>query len=237
MTSRLRIASPRQKGSQAVFTGIIERTGRLARLDPRPGGMRLRIDLIPGAAGGEREPAGPLRWDDLRTGESIAVDGCCLTLVGAEGENLSFDVIEETLRRTSLGARRPGDPLHLERALRLGDRLGGHIVSGHIDGTGIVAAVRADPRETLLTVEVPADVPVRVVHKGSIAIDGVSLTVAAVDGPRFTVALIPHTLAVTSLGARRPGDRVNLEMDPIGRWIETLLAQRGALPATPGGAP
>jgi len=216
-----------------VFTGIIERTGRLAALEPRPGGMRLRIERAPAAV----FDGGAAPWDDLRIGESIAVDGCCLTLVAADPETIAFDVIEETLRRTSLGERRPGDPVHLERALRLGDRLGGHLVSGHIDGTGRVASVRADLRETIIAVEIPPRTPVRVVHKGSIAIDGVSLTVASVEGARFTVALIPHTFAATNLGRRRPGDLVNLESDPIGRWVETLLRERGVLPPTSGGAP
>lgn len=216
-----------------MFTGIIERTARLAAIEPRPGGVSLRL-ARPEAVG---DGGGAAPWDDLTIGESIAVDGCCLTLVAADAAGIAFDVIEETLRRTSLGLRRPGDRLNLERALRVGDRLGGHLVSGHIDGTGRTVAVRADPRETILTVEIPAGVPVRVVHKGSIAIDGISLTVASVDGPRFTVALIPHTLAATNIGSRREGDLVNLESDPIGRWVETLLVERGVLPPSPEGAP
>lgn len=216
-----------------MFTGIIERTGRVAALDPRPGGLRLRLERAPATvAAGD-----PASWADLTVGESIAVDGCCLTLVAADRATLDFDVVEETLRRTSLGARRPGDLVNLERALRLGDRLGGHLVSGHIDGTGRVEAVRADGRETVLAVAIPAGAPVRVVHKGSIAVDGVSLTVASAERSRFTVALIPHTLAATNLGARRAGDLVNLESDPIGRWVETLLIERGVLPRATGGTP
>jgi len=191
-------------------------------------------------------------WADLQVGESIAVDGCCLTLVASwpgtadralpdlggsdlgsseagapSGRAIAFDVIEESLRCTALGDRRVGDRVNLERALRLGDRLGGHYVTGHVDAAGRITAVRADEEETRVTVEIPPGSPVRVIHKGSITVDGVSLTVAAVDGPRFTVALIPHTLAVTNLGDRQVGDRVNLEMDQIGRWVETLLAERG----------
>jgi riboflavin synthase len=205
-----------------VFTGIIESSARLIRREPRTGGgERLRIELWSPAAG---EGMG----EALSIGESIAVDGCCLTLVGAEGHGLAFDVVAETLRRTNLGSRRPGERMNLERALRVGDRLGGHLVTGHIDGTGTVVELREAPGETRLTVEIPAGVPVRVVEKGSIAIDGVSLTIAETAGARFTVALIPHTLAVTNLGERRAGDRVNLEMDQIGRWVESLLAERGA---------
>jgi riboflavin synthase len=214
-----------------VFTGIIENTGRLVASELRPGGRRLRVEPRPSRNG----PGAAAVWDDPRIGESIAVDGCCLTLVAADDRAFAFDVIEETLRRTTLGLRRTGDLVHLERALRVGDRLGGHLVSGHIDGTGRVVSVRAGAEETILTVEIPRGVPVRVVHKGSVAIDGVSLTIAAVDGPRFAVALIPHTLAVTNLGSRREGDLVNLESDPIGRWVETLLVERGVLPPIPGG--
>lgn len=218
-----------------MFTGIIDRSAPIEALEPRPGGLRLRVSAT--AISSVDGDLGP--WADLRTGESIAVDGCCLTLVeeaeGPRGPTLAFDVIEESLRRTSLGARGVGDRVNLERALRVGDRLGGHYVTGHIDGPGTVSAVRADAEETVVTVEIPPETPVRVIHKGSITIDGVSLTVASVDGPRFTVALIPHTLAVTTLGERRVGDRVNLEMDPIGRWVESLLTESGALPGPPGG--
>ncbi len=225
-----------------MFTGIIERSCSVRAIEPRAGSSRLRVERRPATimTGGAdpsnaRGFSGDPGWDDLQVGESIAVDGCCLTLVQFDQEALSFDIIEESLGKTTLGGRRPGARLNLERSLRLGDRLGGHLVSGHIDGTGVVAEVRADAEETRITIEVPVEVPVRVVHKGSIAIDGVSLTVASVDGARFTVALIPHTLEVTNLGERKVGDRVNLEMDQIGRWVDSLLAERGFGPPAVGG--
>lgn len=212
-----------------MFTGIVERTGTLARSEERPGGRRLVIDR------GDDPPrtadSGPAPWEHLTLGESIAVDGCCLTLVAFERTELSFDVIEESLRCTTLGDRAVGDSLNLERALRVGDRLGGHIVSGHVDGTGTVVEVRADEEETRITIEIDPAAPVRVIHKGSITIDGISLTVAAVEGRRFTVALIPHTLEITNLSDRIVGDRVNLEMDQIGRWVEVLLRESGVLPS------
>ncbi len=212
-----------------MFTGIIECAGRLVSLEDRPGGMRLRIDLGPAAsAPGAGNHSAP--WDQLVIGESVAVDGCCLTLVEFGANQLSFDVIEESLRCTNLGERRVGDRLNLERAMRLGDRLGGHIVSGHVDATCPIVAIQSDEEETRITVEIPVGAPIRVIHKGSIAIDGVSLTVAAVDGPRFTVALIPHTLVLTNLSDRNVGDGVNLEMDQIGRWVESLLVERGTMP-------
>lgn len=219
-----------------MFTGIIERASPLVTLSDRPGGQRLTLDL--GAIEGP-SVAGSDPWGGLEIGESIAVDGCCLTLVEVAGTTLSFDVIEESLRCTNLGARRVGDRLNLERAMRLGDRLGGHYVSGHVDTTAPIVAIEAETEETRFTIDIPAGAPVRVIHKGSITIDGVSLTVAAVDRSCFTVALIPHTLEITNLSDRRVGDHVNLEMDQIGRWVESLLIERGSLPdaSHAGGTP
>ncbi len=197
-----------------MFTGIVNCTGRLERLQEIPSGRRLTLQL----------PQNDLEmWANLALGESIAVDGCCLTLVETSGGSLSFDVLDETLRCTNLSERNPGDALNMERALRVGDRLGGHYVTGHVDGTGRVTEVSHGSNDTLLTVEIPAEVPVQVIHKGSITLDGVSLTVAKIDPPRFTVALIPHTLEITNLSDRQVGDRVNLEMDQIGRWVKSLL--------------
>ena len=209
-----------------MFTGIIERVGTLARCEDRSGARRWVVDR--GHAPADDGPHAP--WGGLEVGESIAVDGCCLTLVEHEGTTLSFDIIEESLRCTNLGGRSPGDAVNLERALRIGDRLGGHLVTGHVDGVGTVVEVVKTGGETRLTVEVPPGCPVRVIHKGSITIDGISLTVAATEGSRFTVALIPHTLEITNLSERGVGDTVNLEMDQIGRWVERLLLERGQLP-------
>ena len=211
-----------------MFTGIVAGTGTLQSAEPQAGGERLWVCLPTDAACGKGED-----WGDLEIGESIAIDGCCLTLVEVERSknrvSLAFDVIEETLRLTNLGERKEGDELNLERALRLGDRLGGHYVSGHVDTTAPIVAIQSDEDETRITVEIPSAAPCRVIHKGSITIDGVSLTVAAVDGAQFTVALIPHTLEVTNLSDRSVGDRVHLEMDQIGRWVESILLSSGLL--------
>jgi riboflavin synthase len=165
---------------------------------------------------------------EARQGDSIAVDGTCLTVVGCAGDAFEVDAAVETLVRTTLGARGPGDEVHLERALRMGDRLGGHLVTGHVDGVGHV--VSKTPRGDALEVRygAPPEVLRYVVVKGSIAVDGVSLTINAADAGTFQVVLIPHTLAVTHLGRRAPGARVNLEADLIGKYVERLLGGRTA---------
>ncbi len=211
-----------------MFTGIVNCTGSLERLQEIPSGRRLILQLPP-----DRQEC----WSDLALGESVAIDGCCLTLVKISADFLSFDVLEETLRCTNLADRRPGDALNLERALRVGDRLGGHYVTGHVDATGRVAEVSQGSKDTRLTVEIPVGASVQVIQKGSIALDGVSLTVAAVEPSKFTVALIPHTLAVTNLSDRQVGDRVNLEMDQIGRWVKSLLNVERGQNSIPDGAP
>jgi riboflavin synthase len=197
----------------AVFTGIVQSTGRIASLVPREGGMRLWIDVGPLAA-------------ETKEGDSVAVDGCCLTTVGASGARLAFDVIPETLRRTTLGRRAPGDLVNLELPLRSSDRLGGHFVQGHVDAVAEVLARRAEGDDVVLTFRRPPALLGQVVEKGSVAIDGVSLTVAGVAGDTFTVALIPHTLAVTTLGRRAPGDLVNLEGDVLAKYVAALVASR-----------
>jgi riboflavin synthase len=185
-----------------VFTGIVEAMGRIDALEPQAGGVRVKIDA--GALAGE-----------VKTGDSVAVDGCCLTVVGGAGGRLHFDAIPETLRRTTLGARRPGDPVNLELPLRPSDRMGGHFVQGHVDAVAEVVARREEGDDVVMTFRLPAALRGHVVEKGSVAIDGVSLTVAAADGETFSVALIPHTLAVTTLGRRARGDLVNVEGDVI----------------------
>lgn len=177
-----------------MFTGIIERMGRVARP-----GRKLAVDTS---------------WDDLKRGESISVSGACLTVVRAVRGRAEFDLVRETLGRTTLGDLRKGDPVNLERALRAGDRLGGHIVQGHVDGTGAVAA-----RGAKLRVETP--LATRLIPKGSVAVDGVSLTVVDVEPGAFTVALIPLTRRLTTLGRVRKGERVNVELD-----IMTKAARR-----------
>jgi riboflavin synthase len=198
-----------------VFTGLVEDVGTIARVERQDG--TCRFEVRPAAL-----PVG-----ELAIGDSVAVDGACLT-VTARGEGLfAVTAVDETLRRTTLGERAVGQPVHLERALRLGDRLGGHLVQGHVDGVGTVAARRAAGDNLELTFEAPRPLLRYVVEKGSIAVDGVSLTVVRADESSFAVALIPHTLAVTALGRKEVGGRVNLEVDMIAKYVERLL---GAFP-------
>ena len=197
-----------------MFTGIVQATGRIVAADPAADGVRLRIDA-------ER-----LEPTDIVVGDSIAVAGCCLTVVANDGRHLNFDASAETLRCTS------GLSLHrfvnLERALRLADRLGGHLMSGHVDGVGTVtafAAVTQDPRSNWhLEIDAPSSLAQFIAPKGSIAVDGVSLTTNTADRTRFAVNLIPHTLAVTTLGQLQIGSRVNLEVDLIARYVQRMLA-------------
>ncbi len=190
-----------------MFTGIIETLGRV--IDVKTG--RLVVD------------AGALDLRDLRQGESICVNGVCLTVVAHGGARLEFDVSAETLSCTTLGALHAGEPVNLERALRAGDRLGGHLVSGHVDGRGVVRAIAADGNATRFEFEMPAELARYLCRKGSVAVDGVSLTVNEATGSNFSVCIIPHTLAGTRFGGYRPGDAVNLEVDQIARYTERLL--------------
>ncbi len=196
-----------------MFTGIVQSTGRIASIAPREGGLRLWVDMGPMAA-------------EAREGDSVAVDGCCLTVVGASGARLAFDAVPETLRRTTLGKRGSGDPVNLELPLKPTDRLGGHFVQGHVDAVSEVVARRAQGDDVVMTFRLPDALAGQVVEKGSVAIDGVSLTVAAVEDGTFSVALIPHTLAVTTLGHRAPGDRVNLEGDILAKYVAALVRPR-----------
>jgi riboflavin synthase len=187
-----------------MFTGIVEELGSVAAIAPD----RIRVQATTVVEG-------------ARTGDSIAVDGCCLTLV-AQGDGWwDADVSDETLKRTTLGDRQPGDRVNLERPVRAQDRLGGHIVQGHVDGVGEIVDPAPD-----LRVRMPRDLLRYVVEKGSVAVDGVSLTVVDVLDDGFTVALIPHTAAVTTLGLKGPGDRVNLEVDVTVKYVERLLTWR-----------
>jgi riboflavin synthase len=195
-----------------MFTGIVETLGHIARLDPGArGGRRLAVSA-PDDAG----------WR-LALGESVSVSGVCPTVVDAAPGRLGFDLAEETLRVTTLGGLSAGDPVNLERPLRLDGRVGGHLVLGHVDGVGEVTAVRPEGDGARLDVAVPAGLRPLLIPKGSVTIDGVSLTVAALGEDTFGVALIPHTLAVTTLGWRRRGDRVNLEMDVIGKYVRGFV--------------
>ncbi len=199
-----------------MFTGLIIDVGTLSHAEPRQGGARLvlRPDT--------------LRVDDLSLGESVACSGCCLTVV-ARGEGLvSFDAVPETLSRTTIGSWRPGTKVNLERALALGDRLGGHLVQGHVDAVGEIVSRIPEGQGARLSVSLPLAIAPLVAEKGSIAVDGVSLTVAAVSRDRFEVALIPETLARTTLGEARPGTRVNLEADVLARHVARLQELSGS---------
>ena len=191
-----------------MFTGIVEEMGALtAREDgAAPGAARLVFSAA-------------TVTDGTSIGDSISVNGCCLTVVDLGPGWWAADAVAETLARTNLGALAPGDPVNLERALSLDRRLGGHLVQGHVDGTGRVRTPAPD-----LEVEAPETVRRYLVEKGSVTVDGISLTVVATTADGFTVAVVPHTMAVTTLGRRRPGDLVNLEADVIAKYAEQLLA-------------
>ena len=193
-----------------MFTGIIEEIGTVRRIEHGAKGARLTIQA-------------KTVLEDTRIGDSIATNGVCLTVVSMTGDSFSADVMAESLRRSSLGTLQGGSPVNLERAMAANGRFGGHIVSGHIDGTGRIAATRRDDNAVWYTVETPAPLLRYIVEKGSITIDGISLTVAAVEQDRFSVSLIPHTAQVTILGEKGPGDTVNLETDIIGKYVEKLL--------------
>jgi len=200
-----------------MFTGLVEELGTLHALTPGGDGVRLEVTAR-------------RVLEDAAVGASIALDGCCLTVAELGDGWWAADVVAETLRRTTLGDRRPGDPVNLERPMALGDRLGGHIVLGHVDGTATLCE-RREPgdgsAEMTFRLDQP-DLARYVVEKGSIALDGVSLTVAGITGDRLRIALIPHTAAVTTLGRRTPGDRCNVEVDVLAKHVERLLAPRGA---------
>jgi riboflavin synthase len=192
-----------------VFTGLVETTARVRRVEPDGDGARLEVET-PLAA-------------ELRQGDSIAVNGVCLTAVDPDAERFRADVMAETLRRSSLGPLAEGDSVNVELPLRAGDRLGGHVVQGHVDGTGTVAEVRDEGFARLVRVDCPPDILRYIVEKGSIAVDGVSLTVAEVDDRGFTVSLIPETLERTTLGLAAPGRVVNLEVDVLAKYVEKLV--------------
>jgi riboflavin synthase len=202
-----------------MFTGLISDVGVVERIAPRQGGARLT--LRPRA----------LDVSALALGESVACSGCCLTVAERGGGLVAFDAVPETLSRTTIGSWRPGTSVNLERALAVGDRLGGHMVAGHVDAVGEVLARVAEGQGARLTVSLPPAIAPLVAEKGSIAVDGVSLTVARAQRDRFEVALIPETLARTTLGVAAAGTRVNLEADVVARHVARLVE----LGAAPGG--
>jgi riboflavin synthase len=202
-----------------MFTGIIAARGKVVATIPRAADRRLQIAAAD--------------LDDVKTGASIAVSGVCLTAVELTGDGFWADVSGETLARTVLGDLAAGDPVNLEKALRLADRLGGHLVSGHVDGVGVVTRFYQDGRSWRLTIRAPNNLARYIAEKGSICVDGVSLTVNGVDDASFDLNIIPHTLGVTTIGEYFVGRRVNLEVDIVARYLERLLAGDAA-PARAG---
>jgi riboflavin synthase len=194
-----------------LFTGIVQDVGRLVSREPRGGDVRLVIDFD------RLDPSG------MKVGDSICVQGCCLTAVALHDRSFAADVSRETLALTTLGELTAGSRVNLEPALKAGDPLGGHLVSGHVDGVGEVTANSGDARSMRIEIAVPSALCRYIARKGSVTIDGVSLTVNEVQGVRFGVNLIPHTQAVTTLGALIVGARVNVEVDAIARYLERLL--------------
>jgi riboflavin synthase len=193
-----------------MFTGIVEELGTVDGLDVQGDAVRLTV-------------RGPLVTADAGLGDSIAVNGCCLTVATRDGETFTADVMQETLDKTSLGELRAGDRVNLERAVTPTTRLGGHIVQGHVDGTGEVLRRTPSDHWELVEVSLPAELRRYVVEKGSVTVDGTSLTVVEVRDASFTVSLIPETLARTTLGSREPGEKVNLEVDVIAKYVEKLV--------------
>lgn len=202
-----------------MFTGIVEGVARLAIHEPREQGVRLVFDLS--ALGNE-----------LRRGDSVALNGACLTVAEIVGGKVSFDLAGETLRRTNLGRLRPGDGANYERALRLGDRLDGHLVQGHVDGVGVIREFRTEGDDDWLVVGAPDEVLRQSIFKGSIAVNGISLTIAKLEADRFACTILPHTRKITNLAQASAGDPVNLEVDMVGKWIARLVEPYGG-PRTP----
>ena len=196
-----------------MFTGLVEELGRVTARDDLGDSVRLSV-------------AGPLVTTDTRPGDSVAVNGVCLTAVEVSGDSFSADVMKETLVRSSLGGLVEGHPVNLERAAALGDRMGGHLVQGHVDGTGVVLERIPGERWELVRISLPSALARYLVEKGSITVDGISLTVVEADADSFTVSLIPETLARTTLGSSPIGAVVNLEVDVVAKYVEKLLAAR-----------
>lgn len=204
------MTSPRLPLTEIMFTGIVEHLGTVSAVDRAERGRTIVVE------------AGPIS-SNVKVGDSIALNGACLTVVRVEQPMLHFQAVGETLDRTNLGGLEPGQVVNLERPMAASGRFDGHIVQGHVDGIGTVTEVAADGEARRIRIEIPSSLTRYVVEKGSITMDGVSLTVAAVEDGIVEVALIPHTLDITTFGDRRPGDRVNLEVDVLAKYVERLL--------------
>jgi riboflavin synthase len=193
-----------------MFTGIVEKMAKVVAVQREGPGVRFTVSTE-----STNRP--------VRIGDSIALNGCCLTAVAANADKIEFQAGEETLSRTNLGSLKPGDRVNVERSLRAGDELGGHLVTGHIDALGTLESRQDDGQWSKLWFSAPAALTRQMASKGSIAIDGVSLTLVDIEDERFNVALVPHTLAITTLGALKPGDKVNLETDVLAKYVERQL--------------
>ena len=193
-----------------MFTGIVRERGRIAAVDGAAGGIRIDVDA-------------PATARDAGVGDSVSINGCCLTVVEVLDGHLRFDAVPETLSRSNLGALGTGSQVNLEPALRAGDALGGHYVQGHVDAVGTVRSLRVEGEGVRLSIEAPVDVLRYCVEKGSITVEGVSLTIAELEPDAFSVALVPYTLAVTTLGDLQPADPVNLEVDALAKYVERLI--------------
>lgn len=200
-----------------MFTGIVEEMGVVKTLEHNPSGTRLTI-------------LASAILDDLAVGASVSVDGVCLTVVALNDQELSVEVSPETLSVTTLGKLAAGGPVNLERAMKINERIGGHLVAGHVDGVGSIRQRRQEGNAIVLTIEAPKEVLRYCVSKGSITVDGISLTINEVSERSFSVVIIPHTSKVTTLGLKHPGDSVNLESDLIGKYVERLLQAQDHLP-------
>ncbi|MBM4121648.1 MAG: riboflavin synthase [Nitrospira sp.] len=203
-----------------MFTGIVEEMGVVMGLEKNLAGARLTL-------------LAQTIMTDLTEGASVSVNGACLTVVAKGERDFSVDLSPETLLVTTLGRLAAGMPVNLERAMKLNERLGGHLVAGHVDGVGMVRSRRQDGNAIVLTIETPPELVRYCVPKGSITIDGISMTINEVTDRTFSIAVIPHTAKVTTLGLMKEGDQVNLESDLIGKYVERLLQERGVLPSKP----
>jgi riboflavin synthase len=195
-----------------MFSGIVETTGRMTKVEQTADGAKLTL-------------TSNLPTAEVALGESICINGACMTVTAIGATELSFDVSVESLRRTNLGELQPGHLVNLERSLRMSDRLSGHVVSGHVDGVGRVQSIQPEGDSFLYTFEIPAELSRYLVEKGSVAVDGISLTVFRCQPTSFTCAIIPHTYEVTILHARKPGDQVNIECDMQGKYIEKFVTE------------
>lgn len=196
-----------------MFTGLVEGQAVVQAVIPEGAAVRLVLEM-------------PAEYvSEARLGDSIALNGCCLTVIEIAGREFSFQAGTETLSKTNLGTFQPKTRVNVERALQVGARLGGHYVQGHVDGTGSVERIEQDGEWTKMWFQVPPELTLQMVRKGSIAVDGISLTLVNVERNRFSVALIPHTLAVTTLGQRKVGDTVNIETDILGKYVQKLVGE------------